>query len=44
MKCIRSNKSGKVSRVSDKIATMLTEKGAATYVSKSVWKNEVRDV
>ena len=43
MKCIRSKKSGRVSRVSNWIATILTGKGVADYVSKSVWKKEVRD-
>lgn len=43
MKCIK-NSDGKITRVSDKLAEILVNDNRATFVSKQLWKTEVRDV
>lgn len=43
MKCVRDGKTGLVVRVSDEAAKQAVDSGKAVYVSKNVWRTEVRD-
>jgi hypothetical protein len=43
MKCIKNNKTGEISRVSDEVALVQVEKRLEySYVPKSEWKSQIR--
>ena len=43
MKCIRMVEDGGVKRLDDERSARIVKEGKATFVSKKVWKAEVRD-
>lgn len=42
--CVRDNKTGKVSKMNEKLAHKAVKSQTHSYVARHIWREEVRDI